>query len=470
MRSSVPGLLERLHADPWLSAEAVLAELPDAASRRRALAASVEAAADAAEPLRRARLLRFAARLAGALEANSQAEELDRQALAAVGEAVRRDFSLPVAPPRTRLVADQTVWVTAPVRLDFAGGWSDTPPICNEFGGAVVNGAITLNGRAPCQAVARMTTRPALRITSIDLGQSITLGEPVTLADLADPRDWATIAKAALVLTGLCPSDPAAELTAWLDGIGGGIDLTIFSGVPKGSGLGTSSVLGAVLIACLARIVGTELPLPELTRRTSILEQMMATGGGWQDQAGGAAPGIKLVSTEPGPDQTPALSPIELSAEAQAEFHARALLYYTGYQRRAANILQKVVGRFLDRDPAVRDIVSALKAGALRVRDDLARGDLDAFAAGTLDYWRLKKRIDEGSTTEPIERILAPVAPMLSGYGLAGAGGGGFMFLFGKDAIAARRVRAHMLANPPNELARFFDVALDPQGLRLTVM
>jgi galactokinase/mevalonate kinase-like predicted kinase len=383
---------------------------------------------------------------------------------------VRRDFALPSAPPRAQIVTDQTVWATAPVRLDFAGGWSDTPPICNEFGGAVVNGAITLNGRAPCQAVARLTPERALRITSIDLGQAVTLEEPVTLAELANPRDWATIAKAALVLTGLCPSDPEANLADWLDGVGGGIDLTVFSGVPKGSGLGTSSVLGATLLACLARVVGPALDFPEVTRRTSILEQVMATGGGWQDQAGGAAPGVKLVTTEPGPEQAPTVTTIPLPPDALAEFHSRTLLYYTGHQRLAANILQKVVGRFLDRDPEMRRIVTDLKAGALRMRDDLDRGDLDAFAAGVLDYWQLKKRVDAGSTTEAIEAILGPVAPMLSGFGLAGAGGGGFMFLFGKDATAARRVRAHMLANPPNEQARFFDAQLDPQGLHLTVM
>jgi hypothetical protein len=33
--------------------------------------------------------------------------------------------------------ANETVLVTAPVRIDVIGGWSDTPPICYESGGAV---------------------------------------------------------------------------------------------------------------------------------------------------------------------------------------------------------------------------------------------------------------------------------------------------------------------------------------------
>jgi hypothetical protein len=36
------------------------------------------------------------------------------------------------------------VWVegTCPARLDLAGGWTDTPPVCYELGGAVLNVAI----------------------------------------------------------------------------------------------------------------------------------------------------------------------------------------------------------------------------------------------------------------------------------------------------------------------------------------
>lgn len=40
-------------------------------------------------------------------------------------------------------------WVTAecPARVDVAGGWSDTPPITYEHGGAVVDIAITVDGK-----------------------------------------------------------------------------------------------------------------------------------------------------------------------------------------------------------------------------------------------------------------------------------------------------------------------------------
>ena len=38
-----------------------------------------------------------------------------------------------------------------------------------------------------------------------------------------------------------------------LQDFGGGIELTTLVGIPKGSGLGTSSILGAVILAVLNR-------------------------------------------------------------------------------------------------------------------------------------------------------------------------------------------------------------------------
>ena len=36
-----------------------------------------------------------------------------------------------------------------PLRVNWGGGWSDTPPYCNEHGGTVLNAAILLNGEKP---------------------------------------------------------------------------------------------------------------------------------------------------------------------------------------------------------------------------------------------------------------------------------------------------------------------------------
>jgi hypothetical protein len=53
--------------------------------------------------------------------------------------------------PFRNVLRDQIVWARSPVRLDLAGGWSDTPPYCIMNGGRVMNLAVELNGQPPIQ-------------------------------------------------------------------------------------------------------------------------------------------------------------------------------------------------------------------------------------------------------------------------------------------------------------------------------
>ncbi|MBK7406373.1 MAG: hypothetical protein IPJ41_17675 [Phycisphaerales bacterium] len=394
----------------------------------------------------------------------------EQAAFDAIAEAVRRQIDLPREPARARLVPGQMVIATSPVRIDLAGGWSDTPPICNELGGTVLNTAVTLSGRQPLQAVAQLSQEPVIRITSIDLGRSVELTHTKQLLRHDDPRDWSALPKAALVLAGLAPSDPDIDLRGWLEGVGGGIRLTVFAALPKGSGLGTSSILGATVLAALSRLTGEVAPREMLTTRTSMLEQLMRTGGGWQDQLGGIVPGFKLLRTAPGFDQSPAVEEIRVPAPHAAELSSRLILYYTGLQRLAADILQKVVGRYLAREPECLAIVRDLKAGAERMAAELGAGDIDAFASSLLDYWRLKQRFDPGSTTPAIEALFDTVRDRCAGYELPGAGGGGFLLLVARDTAAAAQIRECLGAHQPNPTARLYEASIDSQGLCVTVV
>ncbi|MGN0846664.1 MAG: HigA family addiction module antitoxin [Kiritimatiellia bacterium] len=387
-----------------------------------------------------------------------------------VAEAVSQSYQAPTEPRAAAILKDQVVWATSPVRIDLAGGWSDTPPICLEQGGTVVNAAVTLNGQYPVQAMAKLTDEPRIRVSSIDLGDSRVFATSEEILDHSDPRDWCAIPKAALVLAGIAPSRKGASLRSWLERLGGGLDLTIFSALPKGSGMGTSSILGATVLACLDRVLGIAFDAERIIRLTSILEQRMCTGGGWQDQIGGLLPGVKIIETQPGFDQTPTCRPLPFAYAEEKDLAARCLLYFTGQKRMARNILNNVVDRYVSRAGDVLDIVDGLKAGAQRMADALEARDLDGFAAGVREYWSLKKRIDPGSTNPEIEALLARVEKETVAVLLPGAGGGGFVFMVAKSAPAARRLRADLEANPPNAAARFFDFTVDPVGLKVTVL
>ena len=70
--------------------------------------------------------------------------------------------------PRTTVYGDQIVWGRSPVRIDIAGGWTDTPPSCLMEGGDVVNLAIELNGQPPIQTFIRPCSEPHIILRSID--------------------------------------------------------------------------------------------------------------------------------------------------------------------------------------------------------------------------------------------------------------------------------------------------------------
>jgi len=394
----------------------------------------------------------------------------EKAAFASVARAVERQIEMPRELRHAAILHDQVCWATAPGRIDLAGGWSDTPPICTELGGTVLNAAITLNGQYPIQAIAKLTDRPTIALRSIDLGENVELCDTASVLQYTDPSQWSSLAKAALVLSGLCSRDPEEKLTDRLNRLGGGIDLTLFSALPKGSGLGTSSILGAAILACLARIVGEPVDNQMLIQRTSLLEQMLTTGGGWQDQVGGITPGVKIVRTTPGPNQVPSVYWTQLDLSPRSLLQDRVLLYFTGIKRMAKNILQNVVGRYLARDPQTLRIVGALKSAAEEMKHDLDRNHINAFAGGIERYFSLKKEIDVGYTNAPIEQLIAAVDKYLVGKVLPGAGGGGFVLMIARDQEAAQEVRKILTKSPPNGQARFFDFAIDTAGLKVSVL
>jgi len=157
------------------------------------------------------------------------------------------------------------------------------------------------------------------------------------------------------------------------------------------------------MLACLARVLDQPLGQEQLIARTSNLEQVMTTGGGWQDQVGGITPGVKLIRTDPGPRQTPMLHWIPFDMAPSGPLKPRLLLYYTGYKRMAKQILQKVVARYLSRDPEAIAIIHRLKVEAEKMESDSAAGDVDAFGRGVQHYWEPKKAFDPGSTNEKMK-------------------------------------------------------------------
>ena len=343
--------------------------------------------------------------------------------------------------------AEDCITVELPLRIDFAGGWSDTPPICYKMGGAVFNAAVTLNGVKPVKVRVRRLAEREVRVESVDLGKSGVLKSLAEIRAPKDPHDWCALVKSALTVTKF-------------DFSHGGLDIKISADVPKGSGMGTSSILGAALVTALERVAGRRPEWKRVASLTLALEKEMATGGGWQDQIGGLVPGAHLVVTKPGKSQDPRMSRVSPRAEkAFSKFLGdRALLYFTGRKRMARNVLRGVLAFFAENpDDIARSIVRRLKSDAERAFKAVESCDWDSFCSAVNDYWLSKKALDPGSTNPLVELIIARMAPWISAVSLCGAGGGGFMFVVARSKDAKAKIKSVLEKHPPIKSGRFFD-------------
>lgn len=348
------------------------------------------------------------------------------------------------------------VKVTAPARIDLSGGWSDTPPICYDRGGTVLVAGVTLEGVQPIEAVVKRRTQPGVLVRSKDLKKRRVLKSDAEIADHSDPHDWCALVKAALTVTGYKTKD-------------GGIEVALSSGLPKGSGMGTSSILGACTVAALDSIAGRKFDVQRVMELTLRLEQEMNTGGGWEDQMGALVPGIKILRTSAGKKQRPEWDTVRDVGPFAALLKERALLYFTGEKRMARNVLRGVIANYKTDGDEGKERVAALKDGAERCFKAIKAKNWERFAACVNEYWMLKKAMDPGSTNERIEYIIARISPWTSAVTIAGAGGGGFMFILAKNAEAKKKIVASLDRRPPVKWARFYDFDIDTKGLAFHV-
>lgn len=376
-----------------------------------------------------------------------------------------------VSNPVISLKWDQILWGRSPLRLDLAGGWSDTPPYCILYGGAVVNMAVELNGQPPIQVYIRRTKNPEIIIHSIDLGVSEVIREYRNLQNISVVGSAFSIPKAALMLAGFSPTwsdQPYPTLRQQLTSMGGGLDISLMVAVPKGSGLGTSSILAATLLKGLSDCCSLGWDLHEVSSRTLLLEQLLTTGGGWQDQLGGIFEGVKLIESYPGLQQRPSLSWAPDHLFRQSIYHDQILLYYTGITRVAKHILKDIVrGMFLNSSRHL-DVLTEIKHHARITYDALQRHDWQGLNSAIARSWELNRTLDAGTDPPSIREIIDRITDYTAAYKLLGAGGGGYLMIFAKDPVAAGIIRARLSNDPPNQQARFVNWDLSSSGLEMT--
>lgn len=375
----------------------------------------------------------------------------------------RNSIVSPIVADRN-LYDDQIIWARSPVRIDLAGGWSDTPPYCIYEGGSVTNVAINVNGQEPIQVYIRRSNNPYLLLHSIDQGATEIIKDNASLHSYRKLKSPFSIPKAALILCGVS-SGPESSWSETVEKIGGGLEITLLSTLPAGSGLGTSSILGATLLGALSQYFGFRWSLSEIGMQTLLLEQMLSSGGGWQDQWGGLFGGVKLLTTSMGVQQRPTLS--WLSDQIFHDTSGLHILYYTGITRTAKSILGRIVEQMYLNEHETLENLRYIKSLSLPMSEAISKGDIQNYGLILQKVWEANKLLDSGTSTPEIEFLIGKVKDWLLGYKLPGAGGGGFLYMVAKDLDAANHVR-NILKEHTYRSARLVELSLAREGLKVT--
>lgn len=139
----------------------------------------------------------------------------------------------------------------------------------------------------------------------------------------------------------------------------------------------------AILKQSSLEFMGIAYTEEDLYAHVLAMEQIMSTGGGWQDQVGGITPGLKYITSMPGLQQQLQVAHIELSPQTKKELDERFVLIYTGQRRLARNLLRDVVGRYVGNEPDSLFALEEIQKTAALMRFELERGNVDGIPSAT---------------------------------------------------------------------------------------
>ena len=443
-----------------------------------------------------------------------------------------------------------------PVRLNLAGGWTDTPPYALERHGAVLHVAIlteettvaTRNGdataggkttgklRRPIRATASLVpdARGVLKLVTeaSSYGDKETAEQITTVTELRkhdNPHHHFALLRACAYLA-IAPADEgkdkttrdvssnsndlASLLETFLGIANCGVEIRTIVDLPRGSGLGTSSILALSVLHALHELgtrrkwvpadldgnsrwagrsavglvdgkTGSFVSNESLTENrlditiptsrdlfNSILavEQMITTGGGWQDQVGGALEGMRLTRSTPGGGSGLRSLPTyetrnAIVPPAAAAFLSRHVVcVFTGTCRLAATVARSVVDAWQRRTPGVEKALRQCAALGVEMTDALDRlgalSSSDGHFAGAGSTEAQQALKDIGSALEKHKAIQEELWPSIAsvtvkamyacvekvtlGSHICGAGNGGHVVCVLRPGVTREMIAAEV--------------------------
>ena len=341
-----------------------------------------------------------------------------------------------------------SVTTELPVRVNFCGSPSDAAPYCLEHGGTMIDGALLLKGKRPIKVTVRKIPENEIRFGSYDQKCADAFHDISEIRNCSNPFDAYALHKAVLIAACIVPQEmDDLTMESFCSRIGGGIEMLTDVDVPKGSGLGTSSIIAAAAVKAVNELFGIETTDEMIYAQVFLVEQLMNTGGGWQDQVGGLTPGIKYFTAGPGGYQKINVDVLDVPEKTMKELNDRFALIFSGQRRLARNVLREEMNQTIRNNPDSLDALDRIQEYCAIMRYYLLKGDITSFAKYITAQFELVKTLDKGASNTCIEYIFNICEDLIDGKAICGAGGGGFLQVILKKGVTKeqleKRIQEH---------------------------
>jgi D-glycero-alpha-D-manno-heptose-7-phosphate kinase len=294
-----------------------------------------------------------------------------------------------------------------PLRISIGGGGTDLPSYYEKHGGFLVTAAIDKRIYIGLNRI--FTPEYVLKYSSAERVQA--------LSEIRHP-----IMREALERHELKP----------------GIEIASMADIPAGTGLGSSGTFTVGLLRAI-HAHKREFISPEgLAEEACDVERAVEGFAGKQDQYAAAIGGI--VCLEISKSGEVSVSPLRIPKDLLHHLEEHLTVYFTGYSRKASNLLLDQEQRTAKGDSKMVDNVHFVKETGYAIKEALESGEPEEFGKLLHAHWLHKRVRSDGMSNPCIDRWYeTALANGALGGKLIGAGGGGFLLFYAPDRAKVRR-------------------------------